>query len=753
MARRTILLENTATLGWGVLPPRQPNRASLAISLLALLPLAGCFDSARVDELSCTKDKFCPDGYFCAVPQAGSPGKCQKRTDAGVPDGILVVDGATGSDAQTSLDSRMDGLFPATDVSVPGLDAMTDQGWTSDSPVGPDTSLDAGLGLEPDLPVSQVDMADGSTAGPDLGSGRDAAADLGPNAGPETSPDIPYGPETGPDVPLTSCVIGGTSYANGAANPANACQVCKLANSPSSWSNADEGTSCDSGRFCNQGSCKAGCFISGAYYANDAANPANGCQTCQTGYALTSWTTRSNGASCGTGQVCNGGTCQSGCWIDGALVGSGATNSSNVCQICKPATSTSGWSNNNDGTGCGGGKICSAGSCQSGCYIGSAVYATGALNPANGCQSCNPATSTSSWYQVPSDCATIAAHSNFTCATISGVAKCWGTNTDGVLGQSYAQLDKSPVPLTISTLGTDVQALSTGGGSSHSCALVGGGIKCWGRNDFGQLGNGVTGSSYTPVQVNGLGAGGMGIASGETHSCALQNGGVECWGTNTNGQLGSASSQGVSPPVAIALGGSAQAITSGASHSCALVSGVVWCWGYNSNGQLGNNSTTDSSIPVQVAGLGSNVQAIAAGQAHTCAITNGSLLCWGHNSDGEVGDGTTTDRWTPVPVQGLSSGVQAVAAGTYHTCAIVNGGAWCWGMNLDGELGNNSTTSSPSPVAVQGLASGVQAITAGYSHSCALTNVGVKCWGSNSYGELGNNSTTSSPIPVPVQGL
>jgi hypothetical protein len=110
----------------------------------------------------------------------------------------------------------------------------------------------------------------------------------------QTSPIVP---EVGPDLPPAGCVIGGTTYASGAANPANTCQVCKPATSPSAWSNADEGTSCGSGQYCNSGACKAGCFIAGAYYANAAANPANACQTCQTAFATTAWTASANGAT------------------------------------------------------------------------------------------------------------------------------------------------------------------------------------------------------------------------------------------------------------------------------------------------------------------------------------------------------------------------------------------------------------------------------------------------------------------------
>ena len=394
-----------------------------------------------------------------------------------------------------------------------------------------------------------------------------------------------------------------------------------------------------------------------------------------------------------------------------------------------------------------------------GCTIGGTTYASGATNPGNPCQSCNPSISTSAWYQVPSDCATLAAYNYVTCATVSGVAKCWGANGSGRgrgpslgVGQSYDQIPYSGVPVALSALGTGVQAVSTGPDSFHACAVVNGGVKCWGDNGAGQLGDATTFPSNAPVQVLGLTSGVQGVATGDSHSCALVNGQVQCWGDNSSGQLGISGSPTI--PVTALVNGNVQAIAFGAFHSCALVSGSLSCWGSNSNGQLGSNSTMPSSYsPMQVTGLGSNVQAIAAGGAHTCAIANGSLLCWGANSGGQVGDGTKMDRSAPVPVQGLSSGVQAVAAGAGHTCAVVNGGAYCWGGNVAGQLGDNSMTERLTPVLVQGLSSGVQAITAGGSHSCALTSSGTKCWGSNQNGELGDNSTTPSPIPVAVQGL
>jgi len=78
--------------------------------------------------------------------------------------------------------------------------------------------------------------------------------------------------------------------------------------------------------------------------------------------------------------------------------------------------------------------------------------------------------------------------------------------------------------------------------STHTCAVVGGGVWCWGHNLDGEIGNGTTKDSLVPSQVVGLTAGVSGIAVADSHSCARLAAVVKCWGSNGNGELATAPS-------------------------------------------------------------------------------------------------------------------------------------------------------------------------------------------------------------------
>ena len=289
-------------------------------------------------------------------------------------------------------------------------------------------------------------------------------------------------------------------------------------------------------------------------------------------------------------------------------------------------------------------------------------------------------------------------------------------------------------------------------GRTHGCALtIGGGVKCWGYNRNGELGDGTMNTRLFAAGVSGLASGVSAIAVGGRHTCALTSvGGVKCWGVYDSDQLTGRRTMSLVPEDVAGLTTGVMAIAAGSLHTCALTSGGgVKCWGLNLFGQLGSATMTESRFLVDVSGLASGVSAISADNLHTCALTSGGgVKCWGNNDRGELGNGSTTDSGAPVDVTGLESGAIAVTAGENHTCALtIVGGVKCWGANGSGGLGNASTTNSSTPVDVSGLTSGVTAIAA----TCAVTSVGgVKCWGENAFGALGDGTRTSSSVPVDV---
>ncbi len=324
------------------------------------------------------------------------------------------------------------------------------------------------------------------------------------------------------------------------------------------------------------------------------------------------------------------------------------------------------------------------------------------------------------------------------CALIEGGVRCWGYNAYGQLGTN--DLWDRPVPVQVNSLVSGVKMIAVG--SFHSCALLdSGGVKCWGLNAQGQLGTGTYDNSPIPVTVSGLASGVKGIAAGYNHTCALMTtGSVKCWGLNANGQLGAGAIGSSNVPVDVIGLSNVTAIAGGGAHTCALLGdGRVKCWGYNYYGSLGNGNTTDQNTPTDVVGL-SDVKQVEAGYLHTCALLNtGTVKCWGSFANLLAN--------TPTDMVGLAN-ITAIAASGTHLCALNSaGGVLCMGGNGNGQLGDGTTIDRNAPVAVSSIA-GATSIAAGGYHNCAVLTDGVRCWGSDARGQLGMGNTSYAYSPL-----
>jgi alpha-tubulin suppressor-like RCC1 family protein len=324
-----------------------------------------------------------------------------------------------------------------------------------------------------------------------------------------------------------------------------------------------------------------------------------------------------------------------------------------------------------------------------------------------------------------------------------GQLMCWGNNQygqlgrgDGVtpLGVSWNPMSMvKPVALALQS-GDRVASVAAGGFST--CALSEAGhVYCWGRNEQGELGLGDTqhhGDEPNDIgQVNlGVGRHAVKLTMGQWHRCALlDDGALKCWGRNNLGQLGLgdklnrgalASDMGDNLP-ALDFGKNRRAVMveAGGEHTCAVLdNGKLVCWGSNAGGRLGLG-TFSSDVGSAVYAVGDQpgemgeplpsialragngpIASLSAGFNHTCAsFANGTLQCWGLNYNGQLGLGDTaargdqvTEMGAQLPMVNLGLGqgqvVVAVSAGGSFGCARLNDSSLkCWGDNTHGQLG------------------------------------------------------------------
>ncbi len=301
---------------------------------------------------------------------------------------------------------------------------------------------------------------------------------------------------------------------------------------------------------------------------------------------------------------------------------------------------------------------------------------------------------------------------------------------------------------------TAVTVVAVSAGSGASCVLLSnGGVLCWGGNGYGNLGDGTTASSATPVAPKGLGPATL-VSTDDGVTCAVLASSA-LWCCGFGGRVGDGTNIQRNAPVEV-VGAGVVDVVSGNTTCIALASGGAQCWGFNENGTIGDGTTTDSNAPVNVMSLGGSVTKIASGTDQACVVlATGSMQCWGRNFDGQLGDGTTTDHLTPVDVVSLGGKAESFATGETQVCALLTDGTVrCWGDGASGQMGNGKLTVvnvTPTQVPLSGSAKG---LGCGDQFCCALLTTGsIQCWGDNTFGQLGDGTTTQRSSPVAVVSL
>lgn len=395
----------------------------------------------------------------------------------------------------------------------------------------------------------------------------------------------------------------------------------------------------------------------------------------------------------------------------------------------------------------------------------------------------------------------IAMGADTTCALLNNtIVKCWGSPIYGH-GETQTQIGRDPShmgnALLPFDLGSDVLVQKISVGLHSVCAIyrttqsATPAAKCWGNNDQGELGYGLT---YGESDIRGDEANEMGnalptIAFGgadpvslashgtsntTTFRCALlSDGSATCWGgANTNGELGAGSTAAITGapstvnPVDVGSGRTVQQIVVGESHACVLLDNSdVKCWGLNSAGQLGlghedNRGETQGQMgdALPAVNLGAAQPATATPSPATTATSAANATVTAFSTSTHTPTTASTRTLTPASSPsstatsttngGVLTPVAAISAGENHTCLLSStGNLRCYGYNYFGQLGYGNTNNygmfdtGPAPTLPVVDVSSTHAVVdihVSGTHSCALlSNGSVKCWGNGSIGKLG----------------
>lgn len=261
----------------------------------------------------------------------------------------------------------------------------------------------------------------------------------------------------------------------------------------------------------------------------------------------------------------------------------------------------------------------------------------------------------------------------------------------------------------------------------------------WGKNNYGQLGNGTRINTNRPQQI-GSANDWKTFDTGSASVIALKNNGT-LWTWGNGESIGHGEIDFKTTPVQVGSSSDWKEVFASDFNVYAIKNnGSLWACGKNVSGSLGNGNKNIQYNFSQI-GSDSNWKQISGGTAFTVGLkTDGSLWTWGSNDSRQLGNGGA-NNFSDVLVPTLISSLNwtSISAGQRHVIALqANGTMWSWGSNSVGQLGIGSNTSKSVPTQEVYKLTNWTKVSAGFNHNSALNSSGeLAVWGRNLYGTLG----------------
>ena len=369
-----------------------------------------------------------------------------------------------------------------------------------------------------------------------------------------------------------------------------------------------------------------------------------------------------------------------------------------------------------------------------------------------------------------------------------------GSNSYGQLGDGTTNYSNEPICISdienSPLKGKNIVDIY--GGSTMIARDSDGKLYSWGNNDSGKLGNGTTGNSGMPICISDIensplkGKNIIDVLCIDYSKIIVKdsNGKLYSWGRNNYGELGNGTTKDSSMPVCISdVEGSPlnkrNIVDVYVIYSDTIIakdsSGKLYSWGDNNIGELGNGTTANSSMPICISDIknsplkGKNIVDVhnyGSNFGYTIIVndSNGKLYTWGYNDYGQLGNGTTTNSSMPICISDIENsqlnGKRIVKIYEEFEYIIVkdnSGKLYSWGSNRSGQLGDGTTENSSMPVCISDIANSPlkeKNIVDVYNGSIAKDSDGkLYSWGNNFYGQLGDGTRNNSSMPICISDI